>query len=212
MFIEMTRAQKMLIPPRLIGLAPTACGDVAAGPMSAESSDSNGDSSCTRAVTDGGDDAGSTGDTDGAVPVVLASGQLGPWGIRIEDIGAVSVGHVRRWDEMLGWTTSDKTFGTPGTTTEIELLWTGHDYVGVYAEFPYKGMGLPASWYELDIYLLLIGADGTIRQHQLFERSKGYGGYSPQLVMLPGSIGLSWVRVDNQAHHSRHFARLECAQ
>lgn len=80
-----------------------------------------------------------------------------------------------------------------------------------WAEWPDNNMGLPSNWYDLDIHYILAGVDGVIKQQAVFERSKGYGGYSPQLVALPGAIGLSWVRVD-QTTYTRHLARIECAQ
>ena len=134
--------------------------------------------------------------------------------VRIEKPGPSHRAHVRRWDEDLGWTTSDTYFNSGGIPTEIELLWTGHDYVVVYAEWPYNGKGLPDDWYDLNIHYVLISADGAIKQHKVFERSLGYGGHSPQIVALPGSIGLSWVRVSKQGNlttFSRHLSMIECA-
>jgi hypothetical protein len=135
--------------------------------------------------------------------------------IRVEDTGPSQKAHVARWDENLGWTTPITTFGSGESPTEFELLWTGHDYVGAYAEFPDLNMQLPDNWYDMDIYIFLIGPDGKLKKNQLFERAKGFGGYAPQLVPLPGAIGLSWVRVtknpNNSLSYSRHYGRITCA-
>jgi hypothetical protein len=135
--------------------------------------------------------------------------------IRIEDTGPSHKAHVRRWDEEQGWVDGGVTFGSGGTPTELEMLWTGHDYVVFFAEWPDDNSGFPDEEYDLDIHYLLIGADGAIKQHTIFERAIGYGGYSPQLVALPGAIGLSWVRVakdGNATLFSRHLAMIECAK
>lgn len=135
--------------------------------------------------------------------------------LRVEDTGPSHKWHVGRWDENLGWTTPISTFAGGETPTEIELLWTGHDYVGAYAAFPDTNSQLPNSFYDLDIYIFLIGADGKPKKNQIFERPKGFGGYSPQLVALPGAIGLSWVRVtknpNNSLTYTRHLSQITCA-
>jgi hypothetical protein len=136
--------------------------------------------------------------------------------IRVEDTGPAQVAHVGRWDEALGWTTPVTTFGSGQTPTEIELLWTGHDYIGVYAEFPDTNSQLPDNWFDTNIHIFLIGADGKLKKKQIFERSLGYGGYGAQIVMLPGAVGLTWVRVtklpNNSLNYTRHYARITCAQ
>lgn len=135
--------------------------------------------------------------------------------VRIEDTGPSHQGHIGRWHETNGWTTDIAKFGSGGTPTELEILWTGNDYLIFYAEWPDDNMGLPDNFFDLSIWYLLVGADGVIKQNESFERPLGFGGYAPQLVGLPGAIALSWVRVTevgpNNNTYSRHLSRIECA-